>query len=44
QMFMKRTWALEASWGDRGFHKARISDAIFADNAPLGPGQTFGRS
>lgn len=44
QMFMKRTWALESSWGDHGFHKARISAAIFADNAPLGPGQTFGRS
>ncbi|MBV0932677.1 acyl-CoA dehydrogenase family protein [Marinobacterium weihaiense] len=44
QMFMKRTWALEASWGDRGFHKARISDVIFADDAPLGPDQTFGRS
>lgn len=43
QMFMKRTWALESSWGNHGFHKARISSAIFADDAPLGPGQTFGR-
>jgi len=43
QMFMKRTWALEDSWGDRGFHKARISDVIFAEAAGLGPGQTFGR-
>ena len=28
QMFMKRAWALDASWGDRGFHKARVADAI----------------
>lgn len=41
QMFMKRAWALDASWGDRGFHKARIAGAILADGAALGPGHTF---
>jgi hypothetical protein len=41
QMFMKRAWALDASWGDRGFHKTRVSDYLFADGARLGPGHTF---
>lgn len=41
QMFMKRAWALDAAWGDRGFHKARVADAILADGAALGPGHTF---
>lgn len=41
QMFMKRAWALDAAWGDRGFHKSRIADAILADGARLGPGHTF---
>ena len=41
QMFMKRAWALEAYWGDRGFHKQRIATAVLADGAPLGPGNTF---
>jgi hypothetical protein len=41
QMFMKRAWALDAAWGDRGFHKARVADAILVDGAALGPGHTF---
>lgn len=41
QMFMKRAWALDAVWGDRGFHKVRIAEAILADGAALGPGHTF---
>ncbi|MBN8440951.1 MAG: acyl-CoA/acyl-ACP dehydrogenase [Thauera sp.] len=41
QMFMKRAWALDAAWGDRGFHKARIADAILVEGAALGPGHTF---
>lgn len=41
QMFMKRAWALDASWGDAAFHKARIADVILADGAKLGPGHTF---
>jgi len=38
QMFMKRAWALDASWGDRGFHKARVADFVLSKDAPLGPG------
>ena len=41
QMFMKRAWALDASWGDRGFHKTRVGEYVFADGARLGPGHTF---
>ncbi|WP_110970569.1 acyl-CoA dehydrogenase family protein [Pseudomonas huaxiensis] len=41
QMFMKRAWALDASWGDRGFHKSRVGAYLFADAARLGPGHTF---
>jgi alkylation response protein AidB-like acyl-CoA dehydrogenase len=41
QMFMKRAWALDAAWGDRGFHKTRISDFVLGDDAPLGPGRSF---
>lgn len=42
QMFMKRAWALDASWGDRGFHKARVAGFVLGDGAALGPGRTFG--
>ncbi|MEE1926475.1 acyl-CoA dehydrogenase family protein [Pseudomonas sp. 148P] len=41
QMFMKRAWALDASWGDRGFHKSRVGEYLFADGTRLGPGHTF---
>lgn len=40
-IFMKRAWALNNSWGDRALHKARVADFIFADDAPLGAGNTF---
>ncbi len=41
QMFMKRAWALDASWGDRSFHKARLAEHVLADGVRLGPGETF---
>ena len=41
QMFMKRAWALDAAWGDRSFHKARVAKSLFSDGAALGPGATF---
>ncbi len=40
-IFMKRAWALANTWGDSGFHKARLGEFIFADDAPLGAGNTF---
>ncbi len=41
QMFMKRAWALDAAWGDRKFHKTRISRFVLDENAAIGPGATF---
>ncbi len=41
QMFMKRAWALDASWGDRSFHKARVAAHVLGQDAALGPAQTF---
>ena len=42
QMFMKRAWVLDAAWGDRAFHRARLGAALLDDEAaPLGAGTTF---
>lgn len=40
-IFMKKSWALANTWGDEAFHKARVAEAIFADNAAIGAGGTF---
>lgn len=44
QMFMKRAWVLDAAWGDRAFHRARLGAALLdAEPMPaIGPGATFG--
>lgn len=41
QMFMKRAWALNGAWGDTAYHKKRVADFVFAEDAPLGAGNTF---
>lgn len=41
QMFMKRAWALDATWGDRALHKCRVANSVLAEGALLGPGATF---
>ena len=41
-IFMKKAWALANTWGDAGFHKTRVAEHIFADDARLGAGTTFG--
>lgn len=41
QMFMKRAWALDATWGSRAHQKACIAHHILADGAALGPQHTF---
>jgi alkylation response protein AidB-like acyl-CoA dehydrogenase len=40
-IFMKKAWALNNTWGDQAFHKARVADAIFADSDKIGAGYTF---
>ena len=41
QMYMKRALTLDGAWGDAAFHKQRVAEFVFAENAPLGPGETF---
>lgn len=42
QMFMKRAWVLDAAWGDRAFHKARLGQTLLdLDDTLLGPGRSF---
>lgn len=44
QMFMKRAWVLDAAWGDKGYHSARLTQGLLSSpNAPVGPGATFDR-
>ncbi|MFK8050486.1 MAG: acyl-CoA dehydrogenase family protein [Halioglobus sp.] len=40
-IFMKKAWALSNTWGDAAFHKSRIAEAIFTEDAALGAGATF---
>jgi alkylation response protein AidB-like acyl-CoA dehydrogenase len=40
-IWMRRAWSLDRDWGRGSFHRARVSDAILADGAPVGPGTTF---
>lgn len=40
-LFMKRAWALDKVWGDRGLHKARVRAALFDDQLAIGAGTTF---
>lgn len=40
-IYMKKAWALDKTWGNQAFHKARVADAIFADDAKIGAGNTF---
>lgn len=41
QLFMKRAWALDKVWGDRGWHKARVREALFSGAITPGAGHTF---
>ena len=40
-IFMKKAWALAGTWGDAGFHKARVMDYLLDDAAVLGAVGTF---
>jgi alkylation response protein AidB-like acyl-CoA dehydrogenase len=40
-IFMKKSWALNNTWGDVPFHKNRIADVVLSDGATIGAGQTF---
>jgi alkylation response protein AidB-like acyl-CoA dehydrogenase len=40
-IWMRRAWSLELAYGRNDFHRRRIEDAVLAQGAALGPGETF---
>ncbi len=40
-IWMRRAWSLANAWGTISFHRDRVSDAVLAPDARLGPGTTF---
>ena len=41
QMFMKRSWALNNTWGDSIFHKERVQNYVLNSDVDLAPSKTF---
>lgn len=41
QIFMKRAWALDNSYGGRGYHKQRVKAWLLSDDVQAGAGGTF---
>lgn len=41
QIFMKRVWALDAAWGTRTFHTARVAAAVLSTDGAIGARDTF---
>lgn len=41
QMFMKRSWALNNTWGDNLFHKSRVQHYVLNSDVDLAPSKTF---
>lgn len=41
QMFMKRSWALNNTWGDSIFHRSRVQDYVLNSDVDLAPSKTF---
>lgn len=39
--WMKRAWALSGAWGSRGFHSARVDEAVIGGNHRTGAQNTF---
>lgn len=39
--WMKRAWALSGAWGSRGFHSARVDEAVIGGRHPIGAQNTF---
>jgi hypothetical protein len=38
---MRRAWSLGNAWGTISFHRDRVTEALLAPGARLGPGTTF---
>lgn len=41
QMYMKRSWAINNTWGDSIFHQARVQNYVLNSDADLAPSKTF---
>ncbi len=41
QMYMKRSWALNNTWGDSISHQARVKDYVLNSDVDLAPSKTF---
>ena len=41
QIFTKRAWALDAAWGTRALHKARVAKLVLREGAAIGARDTF---
>lgn len=41
QIWIKRVWALEKTWGDSAFHKSRLREKLMDPSVKMGPGHTF---
>jgi alkylation response protein AidB-like acyl-CoA dehydrogenase len=40
-IWMRRAWSLGNAWGTSSFHRDRVTHAVLAPGAHLGPGTTF---
>jgi alkylation response protein AidB-like acyl-CoA dehydrogenase len=40
-IWMRRAWSLELAYGRNDFHRRRVEEAVLAEGARLGPGETF---
>jgi alkylation response protein AidB-like acyl-CoA dehydrogenase len=40
-IWMRRAWSLGNAWGTLSFHRDRVTEAVLAPDARLGPGTTF---
>lgn len=41
QMYMKRSWAINNTWGDSIFHHARVQNYVLNSDVDLAPSKTF---
>jgi len=41
QMYMKRSWAINNTWGDSIFHQARVQNYVLNSDIDLAPSKTF---
>jgi alkylation response protein AidB-like acyl-CoA dehydrogenase len=41
QMYMKRSWAINNTWGDSILHRARVQDYVLNSDVDLAPSKTF---